>query len=548
MLPGNHRMLSGPNDSLASLPTTSGRSLFSKTDTDATSFGTLTGPGSLAGKAIYKLGKATIKGVEQIIISRRLFVISNHFPHENRAEIHGIQQMYADLLELSRKSMYIKSIRNQALRILLRQIGVRHTNYLLQSLSTWPKVELKLLVSDILAIFDPFLPRSQLKNAYLHDPILQSYRTHVPKWDDHFLLPLVDFLDQVALINEDRCIAILESGTLDFMLHLYLTGFHDPAPSAGRTNATGSSALLSACNAFLVTAQQNTFGAELIRLHEISSIWSVHPVLAFHDSKGDWSTREQFWRKADRTAIKWRISSIFDLMMDVKRNLNLDTAFNALVDCFELISSRYDDDIVYRALRSLHRAIIRNPEASGQYVVGRAMAAYLSASPEGYIFDTLNRVVELAGLMSTGSTFRLFGFEDDGPTFTLDAVIHFIEWITSISESDEDHRRIVLATNIVHLAEQTLEDLDESFFDDTVSFKDLVNDYWKEKDVELYCAVYGPDSLNAPIHVHVLRWSLIVLKDQIEGRRFRILSLPDDWWHSDHITDVDLVYDWIYNE
>ncbi|EEB96739.1 hypothetical protein MPER_04076, partial [Moniliophthora perniciosa FA553] len=200
-------------------------------------------------------------------------------------------------------------------------------------------------------------------------------------------------------------------------------------------------------------------------------------------------------------------------------------------------SSRYDDDIVYRALRSLHQALIRNPENSGQFIVGKAMTAYLSASPEEDIVGTFNRIVELAGLLSTGSAFRYFGFEDDRPTFALDAVIHFVDWITSISESDEDYRRMALATNIVRLAEQTLETLHKSSLEDTASFKDLVGDYWKEKDAEVYCAVHGPDSLNAPIHVHVLRWCLILFKDQSISRRFRNLELPDDWWHSNHITD-----------
>lgn len=77
-----------------------GDSLYSLTTT--TSRSTFTGIGSLAGKAIQNFGKLTLKGVEQILISRRISSIATHFPHQDSTHIAGLPEMYFDLLELSR--------------------------------------------------------------------------------------------------------------------------------------------------------------------------------------------------------------------------------------------------------------------------------------------------------------------------------------------------------------------------------------------------------------------------------------------------------------
>ncbi|KIK61118.1 hypothetical protein GYMLUDRAFT_589321 [Collybiopsis luxurians FD-317 M1] len=116
---------------------------------------TFDGLGSLTGKAILSFGKLTLRGVEQLIISRRLTTIATNFPHHNTDNILGLHSMYADLLELSRIHIYPKSTRIRALQILMRQIACRSTTQLVKALSTAPMVEVKLLLSEILSWFDP---------------------------------------------------------------------------------------------------------------------------------------------------------------------------------------------------------------------------------------------------------------------------------------------------------------------------------------------------------------------------------------------------------
>lgn len=63
---------------------------------------TVPGLGEISGRAILALGKVALRGAEYIIIRRRLDTISAKFPHHNADRIPGIEQMYDDILELSR--------------------------------------------------------------------------------------------------------------------------------------------------------------------------------------------------------------------------------------------------------------------------------------------------------------------------------------------------------------------------------------------------------------------------------------------------------------
>jgi hypothetical protein len=54
------------------------------------------GPGALAGKALEALG------VENLVIRRKLASFRSVFPHDNDTMIRDIEQVYDDLLELTR--------------------------------------------------------------------------------------------------------------------------------------------------------------------------------------------------------------------------------------------------------------------------------------------------------------------------------------------------------------------------------------------------------------------------------------------------------------
>lgn len=94
--------------------------------------------------------------------------------------------MYEDILELSRyvsihgsflrphqvcrRDLYSDAIRTCALNVILVQIGNQHTKKLIQSLTKWPRVELLILVSDLIEIFNPVWCIPKL---FAFDPMLR---------------------------------------------------------------------------------------------------------------------------------------------------------------------------------------------------------------------------------------------------------------------------------------------------------------------------------------------------------------------------------------
>ena len=67
-----------------------------------TSSSTVPGIGSLSGKGILAFGRLILRGVEWVIIPQKLRVARSLFPHTDHATFEGIEQVYDDLLELTR--------------------------------------------------------------------------------------------------------------------------------------------------------------------------------------------------------------------------------------------------------------------------------------------------------------------------------------------------------------------------------------------------------------------------------------------------------------
>ncbi|GAV99217.1 hypothetical protein LENED_000659 [Lentinula edodes] len=188
--------------SSSSLETLSSQGYTSTLESVASTF---TGPGSLTGKALFNFGKFTLKGFEQLIISRRLLAIGAHFPHHNADRIVGLAAMYADLLELSRIQLYPDSTRTRALQLLLGQIASRSTAHLMKALLIWPVVEVKLLISELLQCFDPLSIFNLVENNLPH-ALVSPYQQHLSQWEDHSLAPIVDFLQDFASASEQGCL------------------------------------------------------------------------------------------------------------------------------------------------------------------------------------------------------------------------------------------------------------------------------------------------------------------------------------------------------
>jgi hypothetical protein len=59
-------------------------------------------PGEITGEGLCAVAKMALSGYRNIVMRRRLQAIGSKMPHSDNAIIPGLEEMYGDLLELSR--------------------------------------------------------------------------------------------------------------------------------------------------------------------------------------------------------------------------------------------------------------------------------------------------------------------------------------------------------------------------------------------------------------------------------------------------------------
>jgi hypothetical protein len=149
------------------------RATSSTSNTASTDTSTIWGPGTLSGKAIEAFGEATLRGVENVVIRRKLSTYRSLFPHADDTTIKNIDTVYENVLQLSRYSshpfiphigwlpyrtdrtmyrpnLYSKNTTQAALRLMMIQIARRETLHLRKALQKWPTVELQFFLSQIM--------------------------------------------------------------------------------------------------------------------------------------------------------------------------------------------------------------------------------------------------------------------------------------------------------------------------------------------------------------------------------------------------------------
>ncbi|KAJ3865011.1 hypothetical protein EV359DRAFT_80890 [Lentinula novae-zelandiae] len=374
---------------------------------------TFTGPGSLTGKALLNFGKFTLKRFEQIIISRRLLAIGAHFPHHNADRIVGLPAMYADLLELS-------------------------------------------------SIFN--LVENNLPHA-----LVSSYQQHLSQWEDHSLAPIVDFLQDFASASEQGWSIICDCGCLDFLLHLYLSDFKDLARSFNKSSVSAT------CTSFLSAAMANESTYRAFQSHALCSLWALWPMLALKTpDQTRCSQRRQVWATMGMTEIRWRISSIFDTLVlewdsssltKLLVTLNEPSLFDLLIDLLEFSGSpQLDDEISFRALRSLHRLWTRILTTEANW----GLEKYIEETPHDYARDIFIRFSRQLHLLSARAPESDAFFDPchercqaKGCPLELDAVIHFVHRLSRASRKNHILRRWLIEGDIVRLLDSTFSRLSE---------------------------------------------------------------------------------------
>ncbi|KAK6969376.1 hypothetical protein R3P38DRAFT_3146139 [Favolaschia claudopus] len=272
---------------LSSSPASSVFSAPSRANTYETSSGssssTVPGPGALSGKAIKALGRVTIRGIDRLVMTRQLSVIAHYFPlpDEKAVCMKHAEEMYADALEFSRQGLYREHINRRALRLLLGQIGMGETQYLVRALSRWDRLELRLFVAEILIQLAPLW--NPCLSKVLSSPLLSAYSSRF-KSDDVSLCPLLLFISKLIRTKASVCRAVLDVGLLDVLMlvrslnnlntTVILSAVVSPGASPDRKR------LLSVSNAVLHDILAYPELRSVVQNHPICSTWVMPRVRA----------------------------------------------------------------------------------------------------------------------------------------------------------------------------------------------------------------------------------------------------------------------------
>ncbi|KAJ7098581.1 hypothetical protein B0H15DRAFT_821299 [Mycena belliarum] len=237
---------------------------------------TVPGPGALTGKAIKALGRVTIRGIDHFVILRQLSVIVNHFPlpDEKATMIKHIEEIYDHALEFSRQGLYREEINRRALRLLLGQIGIGETHFLMRALCRWDSLELRLFLSEILIQLTP-LWNPQLGRV-LSSPLFMAYSGSQGP-DSTSITPFLLFISKLVRARASTCRAVLDVGFLDVLMiiralnDLNKEGIITELDSIG--NRQQRKRLLAVSNAVLLDIIAYPEHRTVVLSHPICSTW-----------------------------------------------------------------------------------------------------------------------------------------------------------------------------------------------------------------------------------------------------------------------------------
>ncbi|KAF9466981.1 hypothetical protein BDZ94DRAFT_95506 [Collybia nuda] len=379
------------NESLPSLESTSITDSLAELSSDGTTTtsATVPGLGVISGRAILALGNFTLRGAEYVIIRRRLNTIASNFPHRNTCHIQGIDQMYRDILELSRRGLYHDTIRTRALTIILVQVGSRQTQQLIKCLLHWPPIEIKIFITELTTILHPF----QLK--FVQGPgeqptLIRAYAKSLAPWEGHSFEPFIVFLQRLVEKNNTIGGAILEGGGMDYLLRLYAFDFSDPLTIKEPWDFHRRSTLYAACNSLLLIVSSSPQGLSSIRKHQFHILWSARPELPFTPPAHDRVVqRAQIWASLDKEIVFWRIRSMMAMMQDWRRPFEQELLMDIAIDVLDFSGSEnMEPDIHFRALRALRRFLL-----CGKSSAREAVCQYMTISNPEYFSEVMSRII-----------------------------------------------------------------------------------------------------------------------------------------------------------
>lgn len=165
---------------------------------------------------------------------------------------------------------------------------------------------------------------------------VQGYANSLTIWESHSLEPFVLFLQGLADKNNLVGEAILEGGTMDYPLHLYVSNYSNPLAKKDPGGFHRISTLYAGCNSLLLVLSSTRKGVALVCRHPFHILWSNRPELPFTPLALDRVVqRRQKWKSMDKKLVLWRIRSMMEMMMDWHRSYERELLMDIVVDILD---------------------------------------------------------------------------------------------------------------------------------------------------------------------------------------------------------------------
>ena len=169
------------------------------------------------------------------------------------------------------------------------------------------------------------------------EKLIKAFRRSLADRDleSHSLLPLIDFLCQLARLSEVSCEAVLAGGVMDMFMNFYVTNFFDPLAEAEKGKFHLRLGFYAACNAFLMAvALSSRRGLDIICGHPLHILWSMQPFTALVQNRAE--QRAKVWHSMRKELILWRIRSIYEMALDWTTTYSDTLLWDVCVDLLEL--------------------------------------------------------------------------------------------------------------------------------------------------------------------------------------------------------------------
>ena len=178
----------------------------------------------------------------------------------------------------------------------------------------------------------------------LFNTYVSSQRQDPP--EDHTVSPLLDFIVDLAHVNDAACEAVLDSGFLDMLLCMYICGFTDNmiSPSVGsRTDSEIDEArdtIFANCSAALLALCRHPDFVAVICTHPVSILWPKNrQLLSIFGSQR--MERYEVWIQLGPIMARRRLQSLLLSRLPTTResDSDMDQVADAWVDLVQF--SRY---------------------------------------------------------------------------------------------------------------------------------------------------------------------------------------------------------------